>query len=89
MAIACSPATPAPKISTRDGLIVPAADMNIGKNLGNNDAASSTALYPETVAIDESISIDWALVVLESGQEPEQINPEGALFRASYCSQQD
>ena len=44
MAIACSPATPAPSTSTFAGAIVPAAVISIGKNFGSVSAARSTAL---------------------------------------------
>ena len=63
VAIACRPATPAPSTSARAGAIVPAAVVSIGRNRGRCSAASSTALYPATVACDESASIDWARVV--------------------------
>ena len=43
VAIACSPATPAPSTSTRAGAIVPAAVTIIGKARPNRDAAWSTA----------------------------------------------
>ena len=46
VAIACSPATPAPDHSTRAGVIVPAAVVIIGKILGSLSAAIITALYP-------------------------------------------
>src|SRR5215208_7136195 len=60
VAIACSPATPAPSTSTFAGAIVPAAVVSIGRNLGSRSAAMSAALYPATVACDESASIDCA-----------------------------
>jgi hypothetical protein len=44
VAIACSPATPAPRISTLAGATVPAAVMSMGKNFGNSSAAMSVAL---------------------------------------------
>ena len=44
VAIACSPATPAPIINTLAGAIVPAAVVNIGKYLGKAAAAINTAL---------------------------------------------
>ena len=47
----------------RAGAIVPAAVVSIGRNRGRCSAPSSTALYPETVACDESASIDCARVV--------------------------
>jgi hypothetical protein len=42
--IACSPATPAPITNTRAGVMVPAAVVSMGKNLGRVPAAISTAL---------------------------------------------
>ena len=44
VASACRPATPAPSMSTFEGLMVPDADMNMGKKLGSLLAATSTAL---------------------------------------------
>ena len=46
VAIACSPATPAPSISTCAGGIVPAAVIIMGKNFPMELAAMSAALYP-------------------------------------------
>ena len=50
VAIACNPATPAPIITTRDGLIVPAAVISNGKILPNALAPSKTALFPARLA---------------------------------------
>ena len=44
VAIACSPATPAPTTSTRAGATVPAAVVSMGKIFGSIPAAMSTAL---------------------------------------------
>ena len=44
VAIAWSPATPAPSTSTFAGATVPAAVISIGKNFGNVSAASTAAL---------------------------------------------
>src|SRR5205807_3875227 len=63
VAIACSPATPAPSTSTRAGVSVPAAVTSIGKNRPAAAAASSTALYPATVACEDSTSMDCARVM--------------------------
>src|SRR5208283_3821590 len=52
VAIACSPATPQPITNTRAGVTVPAAVVSMGKMRGWDSAASSTALYPATVARD-------------------------------------
>ena len=43
VAIAWSPATPAPRTSTRAGAIVPAAVISIGKSFGSASAARTTA----------------------------------------------
>ncbi len=63
VAIACSPATPAPSTSTRAGGTVPAAVMNSGKKRGSRVAASSTQRYPATSACEVSASIDWARLI--------------------------
>ncbi|CAB4578361.1 unannotated protein [freshwater metagenome] len=46
VAIACSPATPAPNTTTLAGVTVPAAVINSGKNFGDSSAATNEALYP-------------------------------------------
>ena len=46
MAIACSPATPAPRTSARAGVIVPAAVIISGKMRGSRYAAITAAWYP-------------------------------------------
>src|SRR2546430_6792429 len=48
-----NPATPAPNIKTLAGVMVPAAVISIGKIFGNSVAASSTALYPAIVAMED------------------------------------
>src|SRR5258708_2327361 len=63
VAMACSPATPQPMISTRAGVMVPAAVVSMGKILGSVSAAMSAALYPEMVAMEESASMLCARVV--------------------------
>ena len=63
VAIACKPATPAPITNTLAGLIVPAAVVNIGKNLGKAADASKTALYPPILAWEDKASITCALLV--------------------------
>ena len=60
MPIACRPATPAPSTRTLAGRAVPAAVMSRGKNRPNALAATSTALYPATLACELSASIVWA-----------------------------
>jgi hypothetical protein len=57
VAIACSPATPAPSTSTRAAFTVPAAVMSIGMNRWYWSAAMITALYPAIFACDDSTSI--------------------------------
>ena len=51
---------------------MPAAVISIGKNLGRRSAASSTALYPETVACEDSASIGCARVIrgIDSSANP-------------------
>ena len=61
--MAWRPATPAPMMKALAGAIVPAAVVSIGKNLGSAAAARSTALYPATVACEESASIGCARVM--------------------------
>ena len=56
VAMACSPATPAPITNTRAGVSVPAAVMSRGKNFGSDRAAVSVAAYPAIDAMDESTS---------------------------------
>ena len=51
---------PTPSTSTVAGFTVPAAVVSIGKNRVDSDAASSTALYPATLACDDSASITCA-----------------------------
>ncbi len=63
VAIACSPATPAPSTNARAGAIVPAAVVSIGRNFTSSAAPMSAALYPATVLCDESTSIDCAFVM--------------------------
>src|SRR6185437_3301515 len=58
--MACRPATPAPSTRTFAGRLVPAAVISIGKNRPKWSAATSTALYPATLAWEVSASIDWA-----------------------------
>jgi hypothetical protein len=63
VAIAWSPATPAPKINTLAGGIVPAAVIIIGSDLENLLVAYTTDLYPAKLLCDDNISIDCALVI--------------------------
>src|SRR5207244_74451 len=63
VAVAWSPATPAPSTSTLAGVRVPAAVTSIGKSRPVATAASRTALYPATVACDDSTSIACARVM--------------------------
>jgi hypothetical protein len=60
VATACSPATPAPRITTLAGLSVPAAVISIGKSFPSRSAAMITDLYPAMFACDESASIGCA-----------------------------
>src|SRR5581483_6912010 len=63
VAIACSPATPAPRTRIFAGGIVPAAVISIGKKRGRRSAAMRAALYPLTVACEDSASIGCARVM--------------------------
>jgi len=63
VAIAWRPATPTPRMSTRDGGTVPAAVTSMGMNLGMAVAPRSAAAYPAAVAWEERASMDWARVV--------------------------
>src|SRR5712691_10327210 len=63
VAIAWSPATPAPRTSALAGGTVPAAVVSIGRKRGSRSAAISIAWYPATVACEESASIGWARVM--------------------------
>ena len=63
MAIAESPATPAPITKTFAGSTVPAAVVSMGKYLGSAFAATRTALYPAMFAMEERVSIDCARVM--------------------------
>ncbi len=63
MAIAVRPATPAPRMSTVAGRIVPAAVVSIGRNLGQLYAPRIAAAYPPAVAWELSASMLWARVI--------------------------
>ena len=82
VAIACKPATPAPMMSTRPGVIVPAAVVSIGKMRGNVSAAMITALYPQIVPIEESASMLCARVVRGINSTAKEVTP---VF-ASCCN---
>jgi len=61
--MACRPATPAPITNARAAVNVPAAVIIIGNIRGSASAASSTALYPAIVAMDDSASMLCARVM--------------------------
>jgi len=63
VAIAWSPATPAPITSTFAGGIVPAAVVSMGKKVSTSWAARSTAMYPAAVACEDRASIRCATVI--------------------------
>src|SRR5512137_3156687 len=63
VAIAIRPATPAPRIRTVAGRIVPAAVVSIGRNFGQLSAPMMVATYPPAVAWELSASILWARVI--------------------------
>lgn len=56
VAIADNPATPPPMTKTLAGGNLPAAVIYPVKNLPNYEAASTTALYPAILAIDDKAS---------------------------------
>ncbi len=60
VAIACKPATPAPRTNTLAGGTVPAAVISIGKYLPSRPAATRAALYPATDAWEDNASSFWA-----------------------------
>ncbi len=78
--MAWSPATPAPSTRTRAGVSVPAAVTSIGKNRLVATAASRTALYPATVAWDDSTSIGCARVIRGSNARLNAVT-----LRAASC----
>src|SRR5438093_922620 len=78
VAIACSPATPAPITSTFAGGTVPAAVMSIGKKRGRCSAPRSAASYPATVACDESASIGCARVIRGTDSSANAVTPRAA-----------
>ncbi len=81
MAIACRPATPAPRTSTRAGATVPAAVVIIGKKRPASRAASRVAAYPATLACEESASIAWARVILGIASIAKLVTPADASAR--------
>ena len=64
VAMAWSPATPAPITSPFAGATVPAAVIIMGMNRLRALAAISAPLYPASDAIDVSASMLWARAVL-------------------------
>src|SRR5437870_10102553 len=78
--MAWSPATPAPSTRTRAGARVPAAVTSIGKNRLVAAAARRTALYPATVAWDDSTSIGCARVIRGSNARLNAVT-----LRAATC----
>ena len=77
--IACRPATPAPITNTRAGVMVPAAVVIMGKIRGEVSAASSTALYPQQVAMEESASMLCARVVRGISSTENAVTPACAI----------
>ena len=60
--------------------MVPAAVVSMGKSFGSVSAAMITALYPQTVAIEESASIDCARVVRGISSTEKAIAPVARHF---------
>ena len=78
VAMAWSPATPAPITSTRAGGTVPAAVIMSGMARSNSAAASMTALYPARFDCEESTSIAWARVTRGSSSREKVVSPAPA-----------
>ena len=81
--MACNPATPAPSTNTRAGARVPAAVMSMGNMRGSVLAASSTALYPAMVAMEESTSMLCARVIRGISSMASSVTPCAASAAAS------
>ncbi|CAB4802815.1 unannotated protein [freshwater metagenome] len=75
VAIACRPATPAPRTTTCAGVTVPAAVINNGKNRGESSAPTRTALYPAQSACEVSASIDCALEMRGTNSSEKAVTP--------------
>ena len=86
MAIACRPATPAPRMSARAGVIVPAAVIINGKMRGSRNAAITAAWYPASVAIDESTSMSWARLMRGIASSRKAVTPPSTSARTSAGS---
>ncbi len=78
MAIADSPATPAPTTKTRAGAMVPAAVVIKGKSFGRAWAAIRTARYPAMLAWELRTSIDCARVVRGRSSSEKRAAPREA-----------
>ncbi len=78
--MAWRPATPAPNTNTLLGAIVPAAVTNIGKNFPTAAPAIRTALYPVTVDIEESTSIDCARLIRGSWSRLNEVTFRPTIF---------
>ena len=76
-----SPATPTPMTSTFAGGTVPAAVMNMGKNLPRCSAAASPARYPETVACELRASMPCARLIRGSWSKLKTVTPRAARTR--------
>jgi hypothetical protein len=76
--MACRPATPAPRTSTRAGGTVPAAVMYSGKNRGSRMAASRTQRYPDTRAWELRASMDWAREMRGTSSRAKEVTPASA-----------
>ncbi len=86
VAMACRPATPAPMMKTLAGASVPAAVDSIGSSFGSAPAPRRTALYPLTVACEESTSIDCARVMRGTFSSASSLMPFCcSTARASAC----
>ena len=86
VAIACSPATPAPSTTTRAGGTVPAAVMNSGKNRGSRIAASNAHRYPDTSACEVNASIDCAREIRGTSSIENAVTPASRNARTPSSS---
>ncbi len=78
MAIACSPATPAPITKTRAGATVPAAVVSIGKSFGRRAAAIRIALYPAIVDCEDNTSMLCARAMRGTSSIAKTVQPRRA-----------
>jgi len=74
------------RTKTLAAVMVPAAVINIGKIFGSERAASSTASYPEIVAMEERASILWARVIRGISSMARKVTPAAARSEPSLAA---